>query len=86
MTREQTIISTIITSLIVVINPILMHFGIVVDDSTVYFIGSYIAAAICFAWALWKNHNFTDAALAAQDFLKTQKNNYDPEDDEELPQ
>ena len=50
-----------------------------VSDAEIYAGVSYAAAIAAFLWAMWKNHNFTEAAKQAQDVLGMLKSGSDLE-------
>ncbi len=69
MDRTQSIISAIV---VLIVN-IAAIFGITLDQ-TVWFDGlCAIVALVANIWAIWKNHNFTDAALEGQQLVRLRK-------------
>ena len=62
--------------LLIILNGFLTARGInpiVISDAEIYAAVSYAIALIAFAHAVWKNHNFTEAARQAQDILGMMK-------------
>lgn len=69
MNREQSIISAIVLLVI----QAAAFAGHTLDEGTVTTVVTAIVTLAVTAWSIWKNHNFTDAALAAQQFLDAAK-------------
>lgn len=70
----------ILVELLVLINAFLTARGIcpvAISDAEIYTAVSYLAAAAAFFWAMWKNHNFTEAAREAQNMLDMLKSGTD---------
>lgn len=70
MSRLQSIISAIITYCV----------GVVAPSAEIYatqglraFIIALLSGTIVWAWAIWRNHNFTEAANEAQAYLEEEK-------------
>jgi len=78
MNRQETIVSTIVQFLVAV-NMALMALGITqfenVTADMIYTVVTPIAALVAWAWGLWKNHNFTEAARIGQTMLNAHKKN-----------
>ena len=71
MTKSQSIISAIV----VLVVQAAAFAGHTVDEGAVTTVVTAIVTLAATAYALWKNHNFTDAANAAQQFLNAVKGN-----------
>ena len=71
MTKSQSIISAIV----VLVVQAAAFAGHTVDEEAVTTVVTVIVTLAATAYALWKNHNFTDAANAAQQFLNAAKAN-----------
>lgn len=69
MNREQSIISAIVLLVI----QAAAFAGHTLDEGTVTTVVTAIVTLAVTAWSIWKNHNFTDAAQAAQQFLDAAK-------------
>ena len=68
--------------ILILINWVLTERGInpiTISDSEIWASLSYVAALIAFGFAVWKNHNFTEAAQIAQHTLNQIKNGVDPQ-------
>lgn len=68
MSRNQSIISAIV-SLIFAIITLLQSFGIdipVIDENQVTMMVTGIITVAVWMWGVWKNHNFTQAAIMGQ--------------------
>lgn len=77
MNKTQSIISAIV----VLIVQGAAFAGHTVDEGAVTTVVTAIVTLAVTAYALWKNHNFTDAAQAAQQFLDAAKGNDIEEED-----
>lgn len=77
MTKTQSIISAIVLLII----QAAAFAGHTLDEGMVTTVVTAIVTLAVTAWGIWKNHNFTDAANAAQQFLNEAKAN----DFEEYP-
>lgn len=69
MNKTQSIISAIVLLVI----QAAAFAGHTLDEGTVTTVVTAIVTLAVTAWGIWKNHNFTDAALAAQQFLDAAK-------------
>lgn len=67
MNRLQSIISAIATYCVAVVAP---SIEICVKQGWQAGLTAFISGTIAFAWAVWKNHNFTEAANEAQAHLE----------------
>ena len=75
MNRNQSIISAIV-SLIFAVITLLQSFGIdipVIDENQVTMMVTGIITVCVWIWGVWKNHNFTQAALAGQEVINDLK-------------
>lgn len=73
MNRWQSIISAIVTAILIFLFPYLNRNGIIIEESTATTIIFGILSGLAFLWALYKNHNITQAALEAQKVLNSLK-------------
>lgn len=69
MNKTQSIISAIVLLVI----QAAAFAGHTLDEGTVTTVVTAIVTLAVTAWGIWKNHNFTDAALSAQQFLDAAK-------------
>ena len=74
MNRAQSIVSAVVV-LVVQVAAIAGH---TLDFDATYQVIAAIAAIVTVCWALWKNHNLTDAANMAQGVLEAIKDDDDP--------
>lgn len=75
MTRSQTIASTIVGVIFAIIT-LLQSFGVqipVIDENALTTAITGIITICIWAFQLWKNHNFTDAALQGQEVVNAIK-------------
>ena len=70
MNRLQSIISAIVTYVIAVVAP---SAEIYANQGAQAGITAFVSGTIAFGWAVWKNHNFTEAANEAQAHLEEEK-------------
>ena len=70
MNRPQSIISALVTLIVACAG----FFGFSLDTDMLVDVLSLIAFFGAFAWGIYKNHNFTDAANIAQEHLAMLKN------------
>ena len=71
-------IARLIILIISVVNAILAWLGkgrIDIADNTIYQLVSIIALIASSIWAYWKNNSYTDAALKADEYMKSLKEN-----------
>ena len=66
MNRQQSIISAIVTFLIIFVAPRLSSHGIELDEASATAIVTGLLGILAWAWATWKNHNYTDDAVMRQ--------------------
>lgn len=79
MNKTQSIISAIVLLVI----QAAAFAGHTLDEGTVTTVVTAIVTLAVTAWGIWKNHNFTDAAQAAQQFLDSAKG-ADIEEEEDI--
>lgn len=77
MNRTESIVSAVVTLVVTIAG----LFGCNLSTDVVTSIVSITAVVVAFVYAIWKNHNFTDAAITAQGVLNDLKQS---ELDEEL--
>lgn len=70
MSRLQSIISAIVTYVVGVIAP---SAEIWVTQGAQAGVIAFISGSIVWGWAVWKNHNFTEAAIESQAYLEERK-------------
>ena len=69
-------IARLIILIISVVNAVLAWLGkgrIDIADNTIYQLVSIIALIASSLWAYWKNNSYTDAALKADEYMKSLK-------------
>lgn len=67
----------IISATVILIVNVVALFGIHVNQDTLMSVAFGIAAIIADIYGIWKNHNFTDEAALAQDYLDGMKGKRD---------
>lgn len=75
MSREKSIASAFV-AFIFALNVVLTSFGcspLPIDENTTTSIVTAFATVAVWAYDLWRNHNFTDAALKGQEVVDAEK-------------
>lgn len=85
MNRRQSIVSAVVVLVVAAAGLV----GVEVNESALADVVGAVMLLAAYGWGIWRNHNFTDAALEAQASLNIAKatvprNIYGNEDEEEL--
>lgn len=80
MNRKESIVSSIV-QLLIFANTVLVGLGCTIFTGVTpemwYAVVSLIVQLASIIWSIWKNHNFTEAALDGQTVINMEKGKYD---------
>lgn len=62
-------VRSIISAVVLIVIEVASLAGVSISENEVTSIGSAVLAVIVLVYGIWKNHNFTDAAVDAQKYL-----------------